>query len=353
MTGPAVHSTMIPGVCAAAAVLLAFSTLILSVWAVRARRKIIRLKTDLIAKSKELEEVRKQKEGLHPFISAEAESIILSMDARGKIAQINDHGLKLFGYARRELVGKSAFGTIFAAASKENPKLPLVARIIANPRLYLEYEAENIKKNGDKCWISWTNRVIYDDKGAPSAVHAVGFDITGRKKLEEELRYLASVDPLTGMLNRQAFLETAARELKRAIRYSRQLSLMVARFSHYQNVSAPAQGFSDDMLRQIVNICRASIRESDIIGRIGDVEFAIVLPETPLENSMFVSDRLKEKIQEYNLRSTNGSFIEATFGVTGKETPDDTIDDLLLDAQHAADAAGKLKKTDKASKKRG
>lgn len=352
MTEPTAYMTVVQGFFISAAAVFLLLSLILGARLHKLHRKIVSLRTELLGKTKELEGLYQKKEGLHPFISDQAKSVILSMNTAGKITQINEHGLELFGYQQRELVGKNAFGTIFAAASKENPKKNIVSRIIANPRLYVEHETENIKKNGDKIWVSWTNRVIYDDKGLPAEVHSVGFDITNRKKLEEELRYLASIDPLTGMLNRQAFLEAGARELKRAIRYARQLSLMLVRFSHYQNITIPSQGFSDNMLQQIVAICRSSIRESDIIGRIGDVEFAVLLPETPPENSVFVSDRLKEKIQEYNVQSANGSFIEATFGVATKKTPEDTIDDLLLAAIREADK-NKPKKTNQSSGKRG
>ena len=71
--------------------------------------------------------------------------------------------------------------------------------------MYVEHETENITKEGKHIWISWTNRLVYDESGEPVELQSVGFDISKRKKLEEELRFLASVDPLTGALNRQSF----------------------------------------------------------------------------------------------------------------------------------------------------
>ena len=100
-------------------------------------------------------------------------------------------------------------------------------------------------------------------------------------------------------------------------------------------------GFSDEIIRQAVAICRKATRDSDYIGRVGDVEFAIVLPETPAENAAFLAERLKEKIQEKNLKESNSFFVSATFGIAGKTSKEDTIDSLLLKALNALQEADK------------
>ena len=98
------------------------------------------------------------------------------------------------------------------------------------------------------------------------------------------------------------------------------------------------------------------MRDCDYLGRIGDVEFALILPETPAENAVFLAERLKQKIQEKNLQSETGAFITATFGVSGRDTKDDTIDSLILRALHALQSMDKkeepkTQKTTKSKKK--
>lgn len=299
----------------------------------------------LAAKNKELEDVRQSSQNvLSPFIPETSKSIIVSIDPAGKITDVNEYATEIFKYTRDEMVGREVFGTIFPVPEKKDSlQANIVSRIFTNPKLYVEHETENIKKNGERFWISWTNRVIYDDAGQPVEIRSVGFDITKRKRLEEELRYLASVDPLTGVLNRQALLEAGARELKRAVRYKRQLSILVLKLNYFHGINEMGNdpGFSDEIIRQAVAICRKATRDSDYIGRVGDVEFAIVLPETPAENAAFLAERLKEKIQEKNLKESNSFFVSATFGIAGKTSKEDTIDSLLLKALNALQEADK------------
>lgn len=323
------------------------------------RKKLSGMIEALAAKNKELEDARQMgQNALSPFIPETSKSIIVSIDQAGKITDINEYATEVFKYTREEMVGNDAFGTIFPVPEKKDSlQANIISRIFANPKLYVEHETENIKKNGEHFWISWTNRVIYDDLGQPTEIRSVGFDITKRKRLEEELRYLASVDPLTGVLNRQALLEAGARELKRAIRYKRQLSILVLKLNYFHGTSEKGNdpGFSDEIIRQAVTICRKATRDSDYIGRVGDIEFAIILPETPAENVTFLAERLKEKIQEKNLKDSNNFFVSASFGVAAKKNKEDTIDSLLLKALNALQEADKNERQQliKQSKKKG
>ncbi len=301
------------------------------------RRKLSDSIETLAQKNKELEDLKTSHQNLlSPFIPETSRSIILSVDTTGKITDLNDFATDIFGYTKEELVGKNVYGTIFPdiQVHKSKEKSDIISRIFGNPKLYLEHETENIKKSGEHFWISWTNRIIYDDKGFPVELRSVGFDITKRKQLEEELRYLASVDPMTGALNRQAILEAGMHEIKRAQRYKRNLAVVVMKLDYFHGID-DKRGFSDDIVRQVITLCRMSIRDSDYIGRVGDVEFAILLPETSLKEAHAVADRIKEKIQEENLKDERHMFITAAFGFAEKALASDTIDTILLRALDA------------------
>lgn len=323
------------------------------------RRKLSAMIETVAQKNKELEETKQAgKIMLDPFIPETSKSIIISIDLNEKITSVNDYAEEVFGYTKEELIGSNIFDTIFPRPERKNSlQANLVSRIFNNPKMYVENETQNLKKSGEKFWVNWTNRVVYDDKGMPMEIRAVGFDITKRKKLEEQLRYLASVDPLTGVLNRQALLEIGSTELSRAARYNRQLSVLIMKLNYFHN---PASGtpytFSDETLQETVAICRKAMRDCDYLGRIGDVEFALILPETPAENAVFLAERLKQRIQEKNLQSESGAFITATFGVTDHTSKDDTIDTLILRALQAlqeADKNSRKKVLNKQTKKKG
>lgn len=318
------------------------------------RQKISSLIESVTLKNKEIDELKNDTNNLlEPLSAHNARSIIISVDTSEKLTDINDFGAEIFGYEKKEIIGKNVFGTIFPMPDKKDSlQASIISRIFSNPKLYVEHETENIKKDGTKFWISWTNRVIYNEQGNPVEIKSVGFDISKRKKLEQELRYLASIDPLTGVLNRQTLLETGRVEVKRANRYNRQLSIMVMKLDYFHSVgnNFTSNTFSDEILHETVEICRRAMRDSDSIGRIGDVEFALILPETPAENAVFLAERLKSRIQEKNLKSESGAFVTATFGVAGKESKDDTVDSLLL---RALNALQKTKKKRKSTKTKG
>ena len=119
-----------------------------------------------------------------------ANSIILMFDSKGKILSINEYGASFFGYGKEELVGKNAYETI-------TPKIESTGRILkdltndihSNPKDYETHINENLKKNGERVWVHWSNKPIYDDNGNLNAILSIGNDITDKKSLEEKIQY--------------------------------------------------------------------------------------------------------------------------------------------------------------------
>ncbi|MCG8635000.1 MAG: EAL domain-containing protein [Desulfobacterales bacterium] len=116
-----------------------------------------------------------------------ANSIILSMDIRGTITYINPFGVAFFGFAEDELVGRSPVGTIMADEDFDGAGTVDLNDILEDPRTYANHTNENIKKDGTKVWVSWSNKGIYNDTGDLVEVLCVGNDITRIKQMEAEL----------------------------------------------------------------------------------------------------------------------------------------------------------------------
>ena len=115
---------------------------------------------------------------------------------------------------------------------------------------------------------------------------------------------MSSTDPLTGVMNRRSFLERGERERRRAQRYKRELSVLVFNPCYFQSGANSLSGYLDDhTLSQVADICRQAIRDSDVIGRIGDVEFGFILPETPEANAALLAERLHNKIVDFSSRT--------------------------------------------------
>ena len=297
-------------------------TLLLSYKNARLRLKINQL---LEAKAKAIDEADYYAElaqnPLGPLFSKNTEPLILSFDTKGKIIDVNTNLLQKFGYNKAQLIGKNAVGTILPIPHKETESM--IYRLFKNPNLFIDAETEAMTKKGEKIWISWTNKVVYNSKGKAVSADAVGFDVTKRKEMEAELQYLSSIDPQTGVMNRPALLETGTTELKRAKRYKRDLSVAVFKLAHGKN-NIPV---TDEQLKTVTKLARDVVRSVDYLGRIGDVEFALILPETVPQNVPFLFKRLGEHLNEYN--DANKTKLTISYATAAFTKKSDTIDSLL------------------------
>jgi len=114
-----------------------------------------------------------------------ANSIILRMDRIGHVTFFNRFAQKFFGYQEREIVGQNVIGTIVPARDMSGRDLQgMILDIGMNPDRYINNENENMTKNGDRVWIAWTNRPVYDDKGDLAEILCIGNDISDRKSAE-------------------------------------------------------------------------------------------------------------------------------------------------------------------------
>ena len=139
-----------------------------------------------IEKRKTTQENLYESEVKYRHIIDNANSVIMEIDTIGNITFINKFGADFFGFGEQELLAHNIAGTIlpyFTSAGQVPDKL--VADIAANPAKYLHYEQENLLKNGDKVWITWTYKPIFDEFKNLKEVLCIGIDSTQQKKAEE------------------------------------------------------------------------------------------------------------------------------------------------------------------------
>ncbi len=136
------------------------------------------------------EKYLKESEAKYRQLVELANSIIFKFDSKGKIISMNEYGLSFFGYTKEEIVGFSVYDTITPKIESTGRDLRnLVNDIHTNPKEFGININENLKKNGEKVWVYWSNRPIYDKKGNLTAILAVGNDITEKRNLEETVAY--------------------------------------------------------------------------------------------------------------------------------------------------------------------
>ncbi len=117
-----------------------------------------------------------------------ANSIILRWSPEGQITLLNEFGQQFFGYSSEEIVGRHVMDTIVPATESTGRDLHgLMAEICANPKRFEQNTNENMRRNGERVWIAWTNRIVFDDRGQIVEILSVGTDVTDHRRMEQAL----------------------------------------------------------------------------------------------------------------------------------------------------------------------
>jgi len=155
-----------------------------------------------VTESKRAEEALRQSEAKYRELVQNANSIILRRNAEGRITFFNEFAQRFFGYTEDEIIGKNVVGTIVPEKDRAGRDLAAMIKDIGlNPAEYSTNENENMRKNGERVWVSWTNKAIRDKNGNIVEILCVGNDVTERKQLEGKLRHalrMESIGTLAG-----------------------------------------------------------------------------------------------------------------------------------------------------------
>ena len=159
--------------------------------------------------------------------------------------------------------------------------------------------------------------------------------LEANKKIEE----LASLDALTGLLNRRYLMQRIESEIQRATREKVPLSLIISDIDKFKSVNdIYGHQVGDRILKEFAKCLISSVRVYDVIGRYGGEEFIIVLPGVDVQNSIVIAERLRENVEalEIDINAVSKLRITASFGIStmiseGKED----IDSLIKKADEA------------------
>jgi diguanylate cyclase (GGDEF)-like protein len=162
---------------------------------------------------------------------------------------------------------------------------------------------------------------------------------------EIELRTAAAIDSLTGAMSRRSFSEEANRDIERARRHGRLLSLVLIDIDNFKSINdTHGHPAGDLLLERLVSICKSSMRTSDYIGRIGGDEFAITLPETSGALALEIVERVRQTFAQMTTSLPSGD-LGGTLSIGIAELRAETdVDQLLSNADvalYAAKAGGR------------
>ena len=162
----------------------------------------------------------------------------------------------------------------------------------------------------------------------------------------EEIYRLTTVDGLTQISNKRFFMESLEREIARAHRYQRAMSLVMFDIDHFKRINDTYGHLAGDyVLKQLASAVKQKIRREDLFARYGGEEFAIILPEIPLAPSLTFAEKVRQVVEEHEFRFENTSIdVTISMGVAGADEDVRDVDELIKRADerlYAAKAAGR------------
>ncbi|HWL28204.1 MAG TPA: sensor domain-containing diguanylate cyclase, partial [Burkholderiaceae bacterium] len=175
-------------------------------------------------------------------------------------------------------------------------------------------------------WRQGNARPRRDDGG--TVWHGVIVDITDQKRSEAELRQFATIDHLTELFNRRHFLLQMEAELARLWRdETGPAAILMFDLDHFKSINDRwGHAVGDQVLRHFSSVLRRVLRKSDVGGRLGGEEFALLLPDTDIAQASAIARRIQQRITDEPLmHATTIVPLTLSIGITLMHSADTTI----------------------------
>jgi len=155
----------------------------------------------------------------------------------------------------------------------------------------------------------------------------------------EKMRLLSITDPLTGVANRRQLMLSGELEILRAIRYKNKVSVLMVDIDHFKLINDTwGHSTGDRVLQFLANAMVLNFRVTDVVGRLGGEEFAVVMPETDAENAAMSANRLRDLIENpVNVKPDIGSQVcfTVSIGIACIEDGNTSFEEILGRADRA------------------
>ncbi len=310
----------------------------------RLREAVSLLKRDIKARENAELALKTEKERAEVTLSSIADAVVTT-DHEGGVEFLNPAAERLLGWGQDEAKGKTL---IEVCRLSEDPRTDTAIKPLdpgfrdpvgaARTRFVLH------RRDGRRLVVEEATSLLRDEHGNPIGTVMVLHDVTQAQRMADELRYHASHDALTGLVNRREF----ERRLENALRSARQehndhalAYIDLDQFKVVNDICGHIAG--DALLRELAAALREKVRDNDTLARLGGDEFGFLLEGCPLKKAEEVAETVRRTIDEFNFSWNGKTFsIGASIGLVPINFESDTVAGLMSAADIACYAAKDL-----------
>ncbi|WP_427307624.1 bifunctional diguanylate cyclase/phosphodiesterase [Cupriavidus sp. H39] len=291
---------------------------------------------------------------------------VITFDQHGLITGINAAGQRMLWYSSAELVGHMPMTGLHVAAELADharalsaelgaPVPPGLPALLAKPRLGLTDEREWtwVRKGGSRMPVRLAVSALplpsspkapasNAAPGAPAAGYqAIGYDLTERLRVDEYIRHLALHDPLTGLPNRAELSERAQALLLQARTRGERVALLLLDLDHFKHINdSLGHPVGDDVLRTMADRIKGTVRQGDLVARMGGDEFGVVLGGLRHDSEAeLIAAKIQARVNEELLAGGQRLRVTPSIGMAVFPDDGDTLTELLKSADSAVYAA--------------
>ena len=228
---------------------------------------------------------------------------------------------RITGYPSEEFIGNHA--RTYASVIHEDDRAMVEEEVDAcvdrREPFVLEYRV--VCADGKSRWVHEQGQAVLDDKGDVAYLDGAIFDISDRKRLEEQLEHLAYNDVLTGLPNRASFLGHLELALARARRSGTGVALLYVDLDDFKLVNDSfGHAVGDDLLCEVARRLEAGTRETDLVARQGGDEFLVLMADLntlePERAAVALAGRLRQALSEPLFLSGAEVHVTASIGIS-------------------------------------
>jgi diguanylate cyclase (GGDEF)-like protein/PAS domain S-box-containing protein len=274
-------------------------------------------------------DLQESEANLRALVDFSPVAMVLTRLADSTVLMANRRAAAMFEVPLHEIVGRHAPQHWVNLAERDR----YLEHVLRHGRID-DFEAQMVTTQGRSLWASLSGqRLRY--AGDDTLLAAI-VDVTAQRQVREELLTQATHDPLTGVFNRRQLEEVLRKEVDRAERHARPLSVAMMDADHFKKINDTyGHQTGDEVLRAISERCRKTLRSNDVFGRYGGEEFVVVFPETNLDEAGAVAERLRVAVAEDPIKvGDNALGVTVSIGLAAY-APGQDVDKLFQRADSA------------------